>query len=79
MPRKSGQREKYFDEEDVITSYQKYHRVSCTIVGNIEARNRKRLRSWKDAVALGLVPCRVCKPYHESPSTNATTPESLGE
>ena len=71
MPRPSRQREKYYDEEDVIGSYGRYHRVSCRIVGNIEPRNRKRLRSWKSAVALGLIPCRVCKPFFESSSTNA--------
>lgn len=59
-----GQRgEKYYDREDVITSYGKYHRPSCHVLRNVANHNRKRLRSWKDAQALGLQPCGLCKPY----------------
>ena len=46
---KSG--EKYYDREDVITSYGKYHRPFCHVLRNVANYNRKRLRSWKDAQA----------------------------
>ena len=75
MPRKTKRGEKYFDEEDVIASFGKYHRVSCKIVELIQPWNPKRLRSWKDAVALNLVACRICKPYSEPASTNAAASE----
>jgi hypothetical protein len=61
--------EKYYDGEDVITSYGKYHRPFCHVLRNVANYNRKRLRSWKDAEALGLQPCGLCKPYNSLTST----------
>ncbi len=74
MRRTNNSRDKFFDKEPVICSYLKYHRASCNNVGAIEARNRKKRRSWKDAVALGLVPCRICRPYYEASPTTTPTP-----
>src|SRR5581483_11385306 len=67
--------EKYYDREDVITRYGKYHRPFCHVLRNVANYNRERLRSWKDAQALGLQPCGLCKPYG-SP-TNTASPGSF--
>ena len=56
-------REKHYDDEDVVTSSGKYHRPFCHVLLKVSKYNRKRLRSWKDALALGLQPCGLCSPY----------------
>lgn len=55
-------RKPYYDEEPVIGGAVKYHRESCWAVGMIGA-SQKRLKSWKEALQLGLQPCGVCKPF----------------
>ena len=68
------QRRAYYDEEDVIGSSAKYHRTSCPSIKNINPTNLKKLRSWEEAVELGLKPCGVCKPFHKQPSNEALAP-----
>jgi hypothetical protein len=56
--------DKYYDQEDVIGSASKYHRLSCPTIRNIYRRNLKRLSSWEIAEKLGLEPCGLCNPFH---------------
>lgn len=71
--------EKYYDREDVITSYGRYHRPFCHALRNVANYNRKRLRSWKDAQALGLQPCGLCKPYGSPASTLSPVSLATGQ
>jgi hypothetical protein len=48
---------------EVIGSSTSYHLPTCHIIRQIEKRNYKRLRDWKEAVALQLRPCPHCRPY----------------
>jgi hypothetical protein len=54
----------YYDTEEVVGSYYKYHRLSCPAIQRIYRRNLKRLSSWRAAAEIGLQPCLVCDPYH---------------
>lgn len=54
----------YWDTEDVVGSYYKYHRPSCPAIQRIYRRNLKTLSSWRAAAAIGLEPCLICNPYH---------------
>ncbi len=65
----------YYDEEEVAGSYYRYHRLSCHIISNIHPNNLKRLRSWKNAVDIGLNPCGVCHPYWKAPVASTAPPQ----
>ncbi|MDQ2976120.1 MAG: hypothetical protein M3R69_12010 [Acidobacteriota bacterium] len=68
-----NEREPYYDEEEVVGSYGKYHRKSCHLIRNIYERNRKRLQSWQKAVDLGLEPCGVCNPFYTRSTARASS------
>ena len=70
-----SERNRYYDEEEVIGSSNKFHRPSCHLINNIDRRNFKKLRSWESAVALSLEPCGVCQPFHKIRSTPAPRAE----
>jgi hypothetical protein len=61
---------------EVIGSSNSYHLPTCHIIRQIKKRNYKRLRDWKEAVALQLSPCPLCRPY--SPPTPADVPVQAG-
>ncbi len=67
MREKGQQAERYYTEEDVIGSASRYHRPSCHVIRNIPRNNYKLLQNWQVAVALGLTPCGVCKPFYVKP------------
>jgi hypothetical protein len=56
-------RKPYYDEEPVIAGAMKYHREFCPSVAMI-GPSQRRLKSWKEALHLGLEPCRKCRPFH---------------
>ena len=60
-----AERNRYYDEEEVIGSSNMFHRPSCHLIDNIYRRNFKRFRSWEGAAALGLEPCGICRPFHQ--------------
>jgi len=62
----------YFDE--VIGSFYNYHRPTCHIIERISKRNYKRLRGYKEAQELGLMPCSHCRPAFD-PSLVRRIPE----
>jgi hypothetical protein len=65
----------YYDEEEVIGSSSKYHSLSCHLIKKINRANLKKLRSWKEAVALGLNPCGVCTPYYKQATNEFLSPK----
>jgi methylphosphotriester-DNA--protein-cysteine methyltransferase len=66
----------YYDEEEVIASSSKFHRLSCPAIRNILRRNLKKFRSWQNAVDQGYEPCGVCRPFHK-PILEALAPERI--
>lgn len=40
----------------------KFHKPDCNSVGEMKESNKVRLASREDAIALGYVPCKRCKP-----------------
>lgn len=56
--------DQFYLNEVVIGSSGCYHRKFCHIIKNIYSRNQKKLRNWEEAVAIGLEPCQLCKPFY---------------
>jgi micrococcal nuclease len=58
------QEKKRDSEESYIGNKRSYqlHRPSCKLVGKIPEKNRIIFRSRADAIRIGYVPCKQCKP-----------------
>ncbi len=75
MNSKTGDDENYYFGE-VIGSARGYHRPDCHIVERIYKRNKKLLRSWEEAVLLGLEPCPHCRPPYVASMVETKEPVS---